>query len=540
MEVHGRFWKAQNSGKQSESLHLCIQGLRFSLNLLFVICLVSVAALAAPNQFATQALADNPIGYWRFGEAPGSTVAADSSGHGNNGRYSTTGITLGLPGFNGGDTAALFDGASGRVVVLNSTLLNPKQITMEAKIRWDGRNGFQQRIFEKSFFAPDPDNPERGQAQAQYGLSIMDDGHVRVELRTGLGASTDPVCGSRNVVCANSTATVTVGVETQIAATYDGRVIRIYLNGVFDSQAAAGDRAGDIEPALPDPQKPPFDLGIGNQSVRNRPFKGLLDEAVLYDKALSAERLAAHYQSQFAAPPAIFQYAVKFVCGKSAGTVVAPGTYFTAINVHNPGDKTVTFRKKFAVALPGEKGGPISKFFDAKLRSDEAFEIDCPDISRLTQARADFLKGFAVIETPQELDIVAVYTAAGSTGQVETMEIERVPPRREAAEGKPDLVPVPDAQGNFCRRTDLRLTVTVKNQGSADAGASTTTVDFGSLGAASQPTPPIPAGGSVDVFFNIPPGCFHPDCGFKITVDSGGVVDESNEANNTAVGSCPG
>jgi len=236
----------------------------------------------------------------------------------------------------------------------------------------------------------------------------------------------------------------------------------------------------------------------------------------------------------------MFQYAVKFVCGKSEGRVVAPGTYFTAINVHNPGTKTAVFRKKFAVALPGERPGPISRFFDARLGPDQAFEIDCPDIMRKVGTDTSFLKGFAVIETPQELDIVAVYTAAGSTGRVETMELERVAPRRETAEGKPDLVPAPDAQGNFCRRRDLKLTVTVKNQGSAGASASTTTVDFGALGSASQPTPPLAPGASVDLAFDIPAGCFRPDCGFKITVDSGSVVDESNEANNSASGLCLG
>ena len=32
----------------------------------------------------------------------------------------------------------------------------------------------------------------------------------------------------------------------------------------------------------------------------------------------------------------VFQYAIKFVCGKSNGIVAAPGEYWTAINVHNP------------------------------------------------------------------------------------------------------------------------------------------------------------------------------------------------------------
>ena len=69
----------------------------------------------------------------------------------------------------------------------------------------------------------------------------------------------------------------------------------------------------------------------------------------------------------------VMQYAVKFVCGKSDGTVVAPGEYWTAINVHNPTPLPVKFKKKFAVGFPSERPGPVSKFFDAKLEPDETF-----------------------------------------------------------------------------------------------------------------------------------------------------------------------
>jgi hypothetical protein len=125
-----------------------------------------------------------------------------------------------------------------------------------------------------------------------------------------------------------------------------------------------------------------------------------------------------------------FQYAAKFVCGKSAGEVVAPGVYFTAVNVHNPTYTAIRFRIKIAVALPGVKPGPVSKFFDAKLGPDQALEIDCRDIFEHAETKADFLKGFVVIESDVELDVVAVYTAAGRDGQVETLHTERVPPRR--------------------------------------------------------------------------------------------------------------
>jgi hypothetical protein len=129
------------------------------------------------------------------------------------------------------------------------------------------------------------------------------------------------------------------------------------------------------------------------------------------------------------------QYAVKFVCGVAAPVKgappppVAPGAYFTAVNVHNPNNQPLEFRKKFAIALPAERAGRVSPFFGGALKPDEALEIDCPDILKHLDTQG-FVKGFVVIESPRELDVVAVYTAAASpAGPVVTMEIERVPKR---------------------------------------------------------------------------------------------------------------
>lgn len=140
-----------------------------------------------------------------------------------------------------------------------------------------------------------------------------------------------------------------------------------------------------------------------------------------------------------------FEYAVKFICGKPDFPVVAPGQYFTAINVHNPIDETVSFRKKIAVALPGEKAGPISKFFEARLKHDQALEIDCPDIMKHAEARTEFLKGFVVIQSKFELDVVAVYTTA--EWHVESIHTERVAHRIIS---EPPPVKVPDPEVDVC------------------------------------------------------------------------------------------
>ena len=93
----------------------------------------------------------------------------------------------------------------------------------------------------------------------------------------------------------------------------------------------------------------------------------------------------------------------------------------------------MALRKKIAVAWRGERPGPASDFIDAGLGPDQALEIDCPDIRAHAGVDDPLLKGFVVIESDVELDVVAVYTAAGDGDQVQTLHMERVPPRRTSA-----------------------------------------------------------------------------------------------------------
>jgi hypothetical protein len=153
------------------------------------------------------------------------------------------------------------------------------------------------------------------------------------------------------------------------------------------------------------------------------PLRLVLGAAIV----MSASSAAA--QPTPASAGTIYEYAVKFICGTGDGRVVARGVYFTAINVHNPALGVIALRKKFAVALPSEKSGPISNFFGTRLRPDEALEIECANIREHLRSTATFVTGFAVIQSRTPLDVVAVYTAAGSTQQIQTMEMERVPPR---------------------------------------------------------------------------------------------------------------
>jgi photosystem II stability/assembly factor-like uncharacterized protein len=233
----------------------------------------------------------------------------------------------------------------------------------------------------------------------------------------------------------------------------------------------------------------------------------------------------------FHEPP--LQYAAKFICGKPDGDTAATGVYFTSIDVHNPQLTPLAFRKKFAIARANEKAGPISKFFTAKLCSDEAFTISCGEIlARTSTSTGSFLDGLVVLESDQELDVIGSYSATGSTKQVETLELERVAPRRQAiVAGKADLIP-----SLTCNRVTNQLAATIKNIGQVDAAASTTLLEFLPGATVSQMTGTIPAGGSVAVNFDLSKcGTF---CQFRLTADSDHQIDELNENNNSVDGRC--
>jgi subtilase family serine protease len=118
------------------------------------------------------------------------------------------------------------------------------------------------------------------------------------------------------------------------------------------------------------------------------------------------------------------------------------------------------------------------------------------------------------------------------------MNLERVPVRRL---GQIDLIPLPPTNGNFCRRDEAgRLIITVMNQGTLDAIASITRIEFANGERQLVATPAIPAGRSVEVLATFPRSCFNPNCTFRIAVDSTDVVSELNEGNNAAGGTCGG
>lgn len=133
------------------------------------------------------------------------------------------------------------------------------------------------------------------------------------------------------------------------------------------------------------------------------------------------------------------QYSAKMVCSLLAtfgDGFLAQGTYRTVVNIANPSKEAVTIAVKPIIA--GSLGGDSQGIDGVVPRKHElpphgAVAIDCGTIAGFFCPTADgicfdftAIDGFVKIQSTAKLDVVAVYTARPSNGEVSTMDVEPV------------------------------------------------------------------------------------------------------------------
>ena len=128
---------------------------------------------------------------------------------------------------------------------------------------------------------------------------------------------------------------------------------------------------------------------------------------------------------------------------------MAPGRYRTLINIHNPTEKKIEIARKFALAgQPGDPSGGISitPYKSLTLEPDQAIAYNCFEIANffcpINGICVDFtaIDGFLVINSPTELDVVAVYSGNPKGGEVSTLDTETIAAGAEAAWSLPDPI----------------------------------------------------------------------------------------------------
>lgn len=219
-----------------------------------------------PTGYAAAVLGDNPVAYWRLGDAAGSSQVKNDVAGGPAGIIAGA-VTLGLAGALPGDadTAASFDGTTGQIHIGDFfDFVGSAPFSLEAWVYPVTVDGMNRRVLNK-----EPAGGGDG-----WDLAIASDVGLRFE-RYG-GALEDTV---------NRTAVPTDD-WTHVAGTYDGSSICVYLNGIGTCAAAT------IQ--IPDSLA---NLTIGNRDGDDRHFDGRLDEVAIYDHALSANQVLAHFQA---------------------------------------------------------------------------------------------------------------------------------------------------------------------------------------------------------------------------------------------------
>jgi RHS repeat-associated protein len=217
-----------------------------------------------PPSYSTPVLADNPISYWRLGESAG-TLAADERGA-NPGTYQNS-PTLSAASLLAADTtnkAVGFDGVNDSVKVPNSASLQlGSPLSLEAWIK-----------------------PTSLPASGSFASILTKAESYALQFNGPLLEFTIIQNGNRRRLQAPS-GMIVAGKAYHVVGTYDGTAQRLYVNGALVASAAlSGPATLNANP-----------LYIGSWDGTKEYFKGTIDEAALYNTALSATRDAAHYEA---------------------------------------------------------------------------------------------------------------------------------------------------------------------------------------------------------------------------------------------------
>jgi hypothetical protein len=222
------------------------------------------------SAYSNAVIGDGPSGYWRLGEASG-TTAGDAAGA-NAGTY-VNGPKLGQASLLPADAAnrsVRFDGANDHVSIPSSSSLSPTaRVSVEAWIKpaaLPAAGGF-------ASIASKPDSYSLQFNGPRLEFTVIQAGNRR-RLQAPAGA-------------------LAAGTAYYVVGTYDGSVQRLYVNG---SEVASTPLTGAISSSLQD-----LSLASWNESVE--PFNGTVDDVAVYTAALSGARIAAHYQAAIGGPP---------------------------------------------------------------------------------------------------------------------------------------------------------------------------------------------------------------------------------------------
>ncbi|MEJ7567739.1 MAG: DNRLRE domain-containing protein [Gaiellaceae bacterium] len=233
-------------------------------------------AITSPSgRYDTSVLADTPSGYWRLGETTG-TIAADSSGSSRPGTYAGSYTAGGVTGLITGDADRAF-GALNAATDGKVTITGFNNVTTQLNAAFTVEAGVSYSAFAS--------NNQCNRAVARNWTSTG--GWMLGVCRTSTGIQQAQFGVGTTTQLA--TATVTPG-RLHLVGTFDGTTRRLYVNGVQAGTFAAAATPNTSAAVL-----------IAQTLATNM----TVDEVAVYNTALSAARVSAHYSASSGVAPSV-------------------------------------------------------------------------------------------------------------------------------------------------------------------------------------------------------------------------------------------
>jgi hypothetical protein len=321
-----------------------------------LLAVLIMAGLAIPA--AAQTCEPPPsglVGWW-----PGNGNANDVIA-GNNGQLA--GDATFAPGAVG--LGFKLDGVGDYVQIPDSAALKPQRISVEAWVRFDSLttpnptpgviNATQYIVFKK--------NTRVFNFEA-YALRKQRDNSGIERFAFSIG----DVTGVGTLAIATSTTAVMVGQFYHVVGTYDGSLVRLYVNGVLEGQAATS--------VVVDYDTRPLFLGTSGEAVFDGKLNGIIDEASIYNRALDSFEIARLSDAGSAGK-----------CSSATGALVSLATFIQTLNLSNGISNSLDAKLQNALdALDAANAGDVTSACNRL----SAFinEVNAQSGNALTEAQA--------------------------------------------------------------------------------------------------------------------------------------------------------
>lgn len=214
------------------------------------------------------------IGWWP-GDGGANTIAGTNNG------ILEGGATASTPGIV--DTAFLFDGTNGFVMIPDAPILHPTNLTIEAWVRCDLLDTPSINSYPGQQYIVFHQNTQMFDFE---GFALAKDREPRFTGTNDTWAF-DVTCTNGEEVFVESLTVVRTNVWYHLAGVYGPGFIQLYVNGKLEGQTNV---------TFPiDYGNEPLYFGTTGQPYYDHKFGGALDEVSLYDRALSSNEIAAIY-----------------------------------------------------------------------------------------------------------------------------------------------------------------------------------------------------------------------------------------------------